>query len=255
MTLPARVVGAAKRFAGPILANRLTGIVAARLLRDRIPHRGLIIDTSAPFVQPEIKAALLLRGYESGEYRFVQRYLPADSDVLELGGSLGVISCAIRRRIAPQQRLITVEADPRLARALKRNLDLNNCGEGVIVEPVAVAYQAGDHVAFSLGETSVSGRVGTGGTKIKVAAVTLSQLIERHALDDFSLVSDVEGIEWEMLSHDIDALARARVIIVETHDHPIYGSWQQLIDRLLATRRFRLLDRHGCVLVLERAPA
>jgi len=91
----------AKRFIGPLLANRWTGIIAARVLGDRIPHRGLIIDTSSPVVTPNIKAALLLQGYESGEYRFVRRYVPTDCDVIELGGSLGVISCTIRRRIDP----------------------------------------------------------------------------------------------------------------------------------------------------------
>src|SRR3569623_274442 len=89
----------AKRFIGPLLANRWTGLVAARVLRDRIPHRGLTIDTSSPVVTPEIKAALRMRVYESSEYRFVRRYVPTDCDVIELGGSLGVISCTIRRRI------------------------------------------------------------------------------------------------------------------------------------------------------------
>lgn len=77
----------AKRFIGPLLANRWTGIVAARVLGNRIPHRGLIIDTSSPVVTPKIKAALLLQGYESGEYRFVRRYVPTDCDVIELGGN------------------------------------------------------------------------------------------------------------------------------------------------------------------------
>ena len=244
----------AKRFIGPLLANRWTGIVAARILHDRIPHRGLTIDTSSPVVTPEIKAALLLQGYESGEYRFVRQYIPTDCDVIELGGSLGVISCTIRRRIAVDRRQFIVEADPRLANALRRNLALNDCAHGVEVIEAAISYDPGDTVSFALGESSVSGRIAADAGSlptIDVPAVTLGQLIERHGLTDFALVSDIEGVEWRILQHDLDALAGARMIVMETHDSPGNGSHDDLIAALLATGRFDLIDRHGPVVVLK----
>ena len=243
-----------KRFIGPLLANPLTGRVAATVLRNRIPHRGLTIDTSSPVVTPRIKAALLIGAYESGEYRFVRRYVPTDCDVIELGGSLGVISCTIRKRIAPDRRQFVVEADPRLARALRRNLQLNGCDTGVEVIEAAISYGEGDTVSFALGESSVSGRIaadaGTAMT-IEVPACTLGELIERYALTDFAIVSDIEGVEWRILQHDLDALARARIIVMETHDSRGNGSYEDLIAALQASGRFDLLDRHGPVVVLQ----
>lgn len=243
-----------KRVVGPILANRWTGLIAARVLRDRIPHRGLTIDTSSPVITPEIKAALLLRGYESGEYRFVRKYLPRDCDVIELGGSLGVISCTIRKQIAADRRQFVVEADPRLATALRRNLELNGCAAGVEVIDAAISYDTGDTVSFALGESSVAGRLATnaaGLPTIDVPAMTLSALIARHSLTDFCLVSDVEGVEWRFLKNDLDALAKARIIVMETHDNRGDGSYQELIAALLATGRFDLIDQHGPVIVLK----
>jgi len=244
----------AKRFIGPLLANRWTGIVAARVLGDRIPHRGLTIDTSSPVVTPRIKAALLLQGYESGEYRFVRRYIPTDCDVIELGGSLGVISCTIRRRIDPARRQFIVEADPRLAKALRRNLSINRCDTNVDVIEAAISYDPGETVSFALGESSVSGRVAADAGSlptIEVPACTLSQLIERHDLTDFALVSDIEGVEWRILKNDLDALASARMIVMETHDSPGNGSYEDLIAALQKTGRFDLIDRHGPVVVLK----
>lgn len=243
-----------KRFVGPIIANRWTGIIAARVLGNRIPHRGLTIDTSSPVVDAETKAALLVNGYESAEYRFVQRYLPSDCDVLELGGSLGVISCTIRRRIAADRRQFVVEADPRLAKVLRQNLALNDCARGVEVVEVAISYGAGDTVKFALGERSDSGRIAAdadGLPTIEVPAVTLAQLIERHDLTDFALVCDIEGVEWRIVEHDLDALATARVIVMETHGTPDHGSHDDLVAAILATGRFALLDRYGPVVVLE----
>lgn len=246
------------RIVGPILANRYTGIIAAKLLRDRIPHRGLTIDTSDPVVTPEIKAALLLGGYESGEYRFVQRHLPRDVDVVELGGSLGVISCTTRRAIAPERRMVIVEADPRLANSLRRNLALNGCETNTTVAEVAISYGGGDTVAFAMGESSVSGRIASEAPDlqtVQVPARTLSGLLDEHGITDFALISDIEGVEWQILRHDLDALARARIIIMETHDSREHGTHQQLVATLLDSGRFRLLDSHGPVVALQPVTA
>jgi FkbM family methyltransferase len=180
--------------------------------------------------------------------------VPTDCDVIELGGSLGVISCTIRRRIDPARRQFIVEADPRLAKALRRNLAINHCDANVDVIEAAISYDPGDTVSFALGESSVSGRVAADAGSlptIEVPACTLSQLIERHNLTDFALVSDIEGVEWRILKNDLEALASARMIVMETHDSPGNGSYEDLIVALQATGRFDLIDRHGPVVVLK----
>ena len=250
-----RALTALKRAVGPLLANTLTGRLAGWLFRDRIPHRGLIIDTSPKMVTPGIKAALLLRGYESGEYRFVRDYLPRDRDVIELGGSLGVISCTIRRKLDPARKLVVVEANPNLADALERNLALNGCATNVSVERTAIAYGGAAHIDFELGETSVSGRIAekSSGATISVPAMPLSVLVGRHGLDEFSLVCDIEGVEWEILREDKAALARAATIIIEAHDRAGFGGYEAFFSELAATGLFTLAGQHGAVAVFSRA--
>ena len=254
MNIATKFLAFAKQIIGPLLANDVTGRCVGWLFRDRIPHRGLIIDTSLSIVTPNIKAALLVRGYESGEYRFVRDYLPVDCDVIELGGSLGVISCTIRRKIKPTQKLVIVEANPRLADALQRNLSLNNCAENVSIERVAIAYGDEDFIRFELGETSVSGRLADENSRatISVPATRLSALVRAHDLTNFCLVCDIEGVEWQILREDLPALAAARIIIMETHDLSNFGTYQNFIDEILATGQFRLINQHGPVVVLER---
>jgi FkbM family methyltransferase len=251
------MLSSVKRLVGPILANDVTGSAAAWVLRNRIPHRGLTIDTSSPLVTPKIKASLLLRGYESGEYRFVRRYLPRDLDVVELGGSLGVISCTIRRHIAPERRLVIVEANPALAAILRRNLDLNGCSHNATIEQVAIAYGGAPSIRFSLGASSVSGRVATeeDTDSIEVPTTTLAALVDRHDLGTFALVSDIEGIEWSMLRNDRATIERADTIIMETHDNAEFGRFPDLIAELSGLAGFQLVDRHGPVVVLKRGTA
>jgi len=246
----------ARRVVGNLVTQAWVGRAAAFILHDNIPHRGLVIDTSDPVVTPRIKAALLARAYESGEYRFVRSYLPRDCDVIELGGSLGVISCSIRKHILPDQRQVVIEADPRLARILRGNLARNGCDRNIDVVETAISY-GGDTVSFGLGETSVSGRVALPGSTldtIEVPATTLGKLVDRFALRDFAVVSDIEGVEWQIVENDLDTLKRARVLVLELHDSDGYGSYQDLLAKLLATQAFELIDQYGPVVVLRPRP-
>ena len=52
------------------------------MLGDRIPHRGLTIDTSSPVVDPKTKAALLVNDNASAKFRFVQHFVEHDLDAL-----------------------------------------------------------------------------------------------------------------------------------------------------------------------------
>jgi FkbM family methyltransferase len=245
-----------KRLISPVLANARTGRLIAKLTGDRIRHRGLIIDTSHPVITPEIKAALFWHGYESGEYRFIRRHLPRDLDVIELGGSMGVISATIRRHIELGRKLVIVEADPRLADVLETNLTNNRCADGVTIERTAISYSGDASVSFALGPSSVSGRLADNSRAdeqtVTVPAVTLSGLVQRHGFSRFSLVCDIEGVEWDILAQDQGVLAQAEVVIMELHARPGLETISAQVDRLLGLGLFELIDQHGPVVALRR---
>jgi FkbM family methyltransferase len=245
-----------KRLISPVLANARTGRLIAKLTGDRIRHRGLIIDTSHPVITPEIKAALFWQGYESGEYRFIGKHLPHDCDVIELGGSMGVISATIRRHINPDRKLVIVEADPRLADVLEGNLNQNGCSQGVTIERAAISYSGEASVRFALGPSSVSGRLDDGSQPdeqtVTVPAVTLSGLAQSHGFDRFALVCDIEGVEWDIFAGDKDVLGRADVVIMELHARTGLKTIADQVEAVLATGLFDLIDQHGPVVALRR---
>ena len=182
-----------RRAIGGVLVNDIAGRLAGHVFRNCVPHRGLSVDVSSPQVTPRTKARLLFRAYESAEYRFMRRYLPVDMDAVELGGSLGVMSCLIRRKINPEHRLIVVEADPDIAKLLRQNLEANDCSEGTIVEHVAIAAEGRQLVQFEVGLASNAGRVADGpqsdGRLIEVQTTTLSELLSRNHVGRFSLIA------------------------------------------------------------------
>src|SRR2546423_14009346 len=96
------------------LCHPIVGRVLGATLRNRIHAGGFGVDTSDPAIAPRVKASLFWGFYESAEIRFVRQYLRRDCDAVELGSSLGVVSCNVRRRLMPRRRLVCVEANPRL---------------------------------------------------------------------------------------------------------------------------------------------
>lgn len=245
-----------KRLISPVLANARTGRMIAKLTDNLIRHRGLVLDTSHPVITPEIKAALFWHGYESGEYRFIKQHLPRNLDVIELGGSMGVISATIRRHIERDRRLVIVEADPRLADVLEGNLARNGCADGVTIERAAISYSGDADVSFALGPSSVSGRLADGNSPdeqtVTVPAITLSGLARRHGFERFALVCDIEGVEWDIFASDRGVLSRAEMVIMELHARPGLDTVASQVQAVLDTGLFDLIDQHGPVVTLRR---
>ena len=252
---PIGIAGKVRRAVGPWILRGVVGDVAARIFGNRLPHRGLRIDVSSKLVSPVTKAAILLRAYESGEIRFMNRYLPKDRDVVELGGSLGVMSCLIRRKIDPDRRLVVVEADPRIAEILKTNLRLNRCETGTAVENAAIGDGESEAVTFALGARSDSGRVAStpaaGRATVTIPSMTLDGLLRRHEVERYCLVSDIEGAEWSIWRNQRDSLLKADWMILETHDNQEFGTYQDLIAEMSNDGAFELVDRYGPVVVLR----
>ena len=69
----------------------------------------------------------LLRGhYETAERELVKCFIRPGDQVLELGASIGVVTCFIARATTPSGRVVCVEADERLQPSFKRQLEANH---------------------------------------------------------------------------------------------------------------------------------
>jgi len=249
-------LGAAKSLAARALCHPLVGTLVGRWYKDRIPdRRGCTIRTPPP-VAPAVKAMLFWKMYESAEVRFVDRYLRADLDVLEVGASIGVVGSHIARRLGENHKLVCVEANPTLMAILEENVRSNAPRARLSFRNAAIAYAGTAEVELTFGETNLGGALGKkGDDRVRVKAATLSDVIHEEAIGDFCWVSDIEGAESGVILEDRSALERCKQIIIELHNTDVKGrrvtfgemaSW--LVDK-----GFQTTARYGPIYVFDRA--
>jgi FkbM family methyltransferase len=248
-------VGIAKAICHPVVGRLLSWAFG-----DRIPSGGCTIDTSSDLVTSEVKAYLFWGLYESAEIRFVSRYIRRDLDVIELGSSLGVVTCQIRKRIDDSCKLVCVEASPELAEITMQNLSINGLSEGVFITRKAIDYDSsGRKSVFLDGRgNSLGGMIAhqqSEAWKLSAETITLSQIIAENGIGDYVLVSDIEGAEAGMVLKEKEALVRCKQLIIELHDAELDGlavHIEQTFETLTKVHGFVRRDRYGPVCVFER---
>ncbi len=236
------------------------GRLIARVCHDEIPNMGCVIATGSPLIVPRIKAKLFLRGYEPVEINFVKKYLRPDRDVIDLGSSLGVVASHVGRKLHGGRRVICVEANPQLLDIIRANVSRN--APHVQMETVsgAVDYPPDRRplVELALGFDNLVAHIVEEGlvpNGILVPTVSLSEIVRRFDLQEYALVSDIEGSEAGLLEMDGAALTHCRQMIIELH-HTVRRERIILAEELAAELRqkhgFRQIDRRGSVYVFEK---
>lgn len=242
------------------ICNPAVGRTIAMAFRDRIPHKGFRIETSHESIDPWTKAALFWGNYESSEIRFVNRYLNRDIDIVELGCSIGVLSCHIRRLMDVSRQLICVEAFSDLAEIARLNLAINGFSDNVTVIEGAIDYDKGqEFIELKAGERSTGGHIGSPeGQKdqrtVQTRTTTLSEIARRLGNREYGLISDIEGAEAGFILGAENALAGCRQIIIELHrtthrDKAV--TVEELIWSLTSVHGFVMRDRYGSCCVFE----
>ncbi len=163
-----------------------------------------------------LRNAFLFGDYEQYERKAVLEYLSPGLPVIELGACLGVVSCITNKRLQHPKRHVVVEANPAVVPFLKRNRSHNHCEFQILNLAIAygrdsIEYAPTDNFAGNaLGETA-------GARKIRVPTITLRQIAQRYGFERFTLICDIEGHEREMIEREGETLARADLIVLETH--------------------------------------
>lgn len=206
---------------------------------------GFTISLDNPLLPTRFKGTILLGWYEGDEREMIQKNLPDDGPVIELGASIGVVSCITNRRLLSPDQHVVVEASPELIPTLKKNRDSNGCQFAIVA--AAIAYGS-DIIAFYPNSESLAGSIYAGnGQKIEVPAKTLQAIAEDAGFCHFNLICDIEGSEIEMINHEIDFIREhVGLILMETHYFTPYG--EEGVNALLetlATNGFEIIDSKG----------
>lgn len=194
--------------------------------------------------------------YEAKEARFITAYLPAGSEVLELGASLGIISSIILGR--RPSRLVSYEAVLQLTEIARQVVAHNHPHAPWELVHCAIADEGVSEVAFDWSpEYTQGGSVARAedAARLRVPAASLAAVIARHSLPDSAwLVMDIEGMEWELALRQPSALQHFAGIIVECHDIKTgvrKATHAQVRDEI-AKAGFDILASRGQVSVLRR---
>jgi len=196
--------------------------------------------------------ALIKGKYEAEEAGLIARHMPPDQPVIELGGSLGVVSAFIRSRLDPGVDHVIVEANPNLISPCS----LNAGGAEVVAK--AISY-TGDTARFEINDNPHASSLSLSKTPdariVEVETTTLAQLWEQIGkAEGYTLVADIEGAEVEMTERDKNALSHADTIIMELHPH-LYDGGASATDAIKTTMTdlgFTLVEQATEVYVWSR---
>lgn len=207
---------------------------------NRARIHGLDFSLDSPMIPTRLKHRGFLAGYELPERDLAHRHIPRDRPVIELGGSIGVISCVVNRLLSDPAAHVAVEASPEVLPTLAVNRDLNGCRFEIL--PGALAYGA-DTVKFYLGENLHEGSlVHRGGRPVDVRAHSLESIADGRRWEEFSVICDIEGAELDLVDNELEVLS-TRAVFLLMEIHPAFVGTEETEAMLARLRQVGFVER------------
>lgn len=150
---------------------------------------------------------------EARTRQLVTKWLRSDAVVLEVGARYGSVSCTISHVQGKSGKLVSVEPDSRVWKALSENLANHDCDakilKGVVgTQPVKLeGSDYGTHVV-----TSGSGNAGG------ASALPFHEVQRKYGMNFDTVVIDCEGCFATLLAQNEDMFSGIHTAILEIHD-------------------------------------
>ncbi len=218
-----------------------------------ITYNGIRLAVEPGVLAGRLGDAMLGGWYEQEESRHVPGLLRAGERVVELGSGLGYVT-TVMARSPLVEAVVTVEANPQLARLAARTVALNGLSDKVSVEnAVAFPSPAMTSCRFYVRREFWASSLDAGDAylqAIDVPVLDLDRLIEdvRPTL----LVVDIEGGEVELLERV--NLGGIRKVFLELHQGVIGREGMRRVFATMAARYFHYDQYHseGSVVLFSR---
>jgi FkbM family methyltransferase len=180
--------------------------------------------------------------HERAQRLLIDRHLPSDGKVLELGACLGIVSCFINRKLDEGRDHIVVEANPHLIEVIVENRDRNGCR--FAIEHCLVS-RTSDGSFYLSGNVLLSSASERTSTLVRVPVQTVEQLQEKNCIEVDTLFMDIQGGELEFLSQNRKLLSRCRCVILELHPATIGQEGCDRCRRMLADVGLAFVEKQG----------
>lgn len=175
-------------------------------------------------IDPDINKEYIIDYYE-GQYERLEvnacyEYLDENDDVIELGAGTGYVSAHISNILGESSKQISLEANPRFIQIIKKVKDINGCNFILLNK----AYTSdGSIIDFYPHERPISGATTPQeqrkyGEPKEVEGINIKNIQRQFDVDDFALVSDIEGAEHGFIRNELNVLEEnCRLLIIELH--------------------------------------
>lgn len=160
--------------------------------------------------------------YECEEVSLVKKYLKGPESVLELGASIGVVSCVTNQLLINRDQHVAVEANPGLISHLDRNKKINQLSFKIV--NAAVTDQS--NVNFYTGKSALSGSMSEDFLSNEnpediqehiIKGMTPKEIEEQFGIQFDTLLMDIEGGEFEFIKTFIDWISTLSTLMIEFH--------------------------------------
>jgi len=213
------------------------------------PHGKLNIENQSAYIQSLIYWNI----YERSEIKAINKYLCPHCPVIELGASIGMTTLAICN-LVKNVPVISVEANPLLINNLLKSKHLNNFINLDIVH-AAIDYGGGG-VQFSIDTNNLGSKKESTSTSFLVKTIKLRDIILRGHIDRFTLISDIEGAEVDLLlSEDVEAFVGCELIIIELHDiiyRDVHYAKKHIAEIIVKRLSMRIYETDGRIWVFGK---
>lgn len=214
-----------------------------------VNYNGIRIDANCGAIKTKNKARFFpyyfLNEHSIREKKLIDKYLPETHPVIEFGGGIGYISAYINNKIKDGKTQVVVEPDPDNFHCNSKTKELNHCDYKLLEG----AYSSDD----SKTKLSINDKFSTGSTEktntrdrqISVKGFSMSKICSDNDLENFVLISDMEGGEFGMIDDELDIISKSvPFMIIEFH--PFDGiNEKEYVSKIISSGFVQLDEDHG----------
>jgi len=246
-----------KLFVAKVVGSSLVGQIVRAVYRNQIPWNGGRLFTDPRLVASCTCAVIRFGLYESGERRMIARSLRPGDRVIELGSSIGGVSCVIHAAVGASGRVGMVEARRELLDLALVNVRNNFPSAKPISLAGAIDYSRIGEATISFADpgTNIDGRIAAGNSGPAVPRYTLTEALAKMPGQWNVMVADIEGAEIGLVIHDFEVLSGFDRLIFELHAGRFGGRDYSISDVdafILSKGVFKNVGRDGPVVRYDR---
>lgn len=192
--------------------------------------------------------------YETSTQAVLRKYLKPGDTFIDAGANEGFFTVLGARLVGPAGKVVAVEPQGRLQAVIRKNLELNGCGNTRVVQG-GIASQRGSFRLALTSEMNSGGSSVFRATKYKlpeeeVRTLTLTDLLQEGGIAGCQLMKvDVEGAEYDIFMNAGDMLRSGvlRNIALEIHTSILarQGLAGEKLHEFVLSCGYRLNDKLG----------